>query len=259
MNSIITGPVFQMLIALEEVLKKLNIDFYLVGALARDIGLSSNPDFSAQRKTEDVDIAIFLADEQQFYQVKQELIDTGDFTAHETEAIKLFYKQAIELDLMPFGDIENENRETKLGQPRLFVIDVPGFKEVFPDAEQYALNENVTLNVCPLEGIVLLKLIAQDDRPGRTKDITDIEHIISVYFELKDLEIYESHMDAMDLYDTDNVDYLRLVSSRVIGRIISQMLADSHQLKIRVLGILNRKRHGVYWQAIANGINDPTQ
>lgn len=156
--NIISEPVLQMLAAFERVLKKLNIDFYLVGALARDIGLSVNPRLASKRKTNDVDIAIFVASEQQFCQVKQALIATGEFAAHETESIKLFYMGAIELDLLPFGDIENKERETRLKQPRLFVMDVPGFREVFPDAEQYKLNDEVTLKVCPLEGIVLLKL-----------------------------------------------------------------------------------------------------
>jgi predicted nucleotidyltransferase len=47
-----------------------------------------------------------IADEGQFYTIKDALLQTGAFTAHETEAIKLCYKHAIEIDLMPFGDIE---------------------------------------------------------------------------------------------------------------------------------------------------------
>jgi predicted nucleotidyltransferase len=255
-NNIIGGVVLEMLAALEDVLKKLDIDFYLVGALARDIGLSSNPRFAPQRKTNDVDVAILLASEEQFYQVKQALLDTRDFTAHESESIKLFFKNAVELDLLPFGEIENQWRETRLAKPKLFIIDVPGFKEVFPDAEKYALTDKSVLKVCPLEGLVMLKLIANDDQPGRTKDITDIEHIISVYFELKDMEIVTEHLDVMDIYNVDNLNYLQLVSSRVIGRKIGNMLLNSIQLGDRLLSILDRKTTGAHWAEIAAGIRD---
>lgn len=256
-SNIINGIVLEMLSELQAVLRRLEIDYYLVGAIARDIALSVNPAFAPQRATNDVDIAILLSTEDQFYRVKSELVATGKFTTHETEVIKLFYKDSVELDLLPFGEIENEERETKLEQPRLFVIDVPGFLEVFPDAEQYRVDEQIVLKVCPLEGIVLLKLIANDSNPGRTKDIIDINHIVSVYFELKDTEIYEDHMDAMDMYDIDDPEYLKRVSARVIGRKIGNMISDSGSLQTRISHILDRKTGG-YWQEIAAGIMELT-
>jgi predicted nucleotidyltransferase len=253
-NNIIQPEVVNMLGMLEVVLKKMEFDYYLVGAIARDISLAEK--FQAKRRTNDVDIALMLSNETEFNQVKQALIETGEFTAHPTESIKLFYKQAIELDLMPFGDIENESRETRLTQPRVFVMDVPGFSEIFPQTEAYSLPNAHTIKVCPIEGLVLLKLIANDDRPGRTKDITDIEHLISVYFELKDIDIYESYIDVMDIYETTNPDYLQQVSARVIGRKIRDILKDSEKLKVRVLGILDRKTIGTYWPALSDGIKD---
>jgi predicted nucleotidyltransferase len=156
-----------MLNAFGQVLSQLEIDFFLVGALARDIRLSVDPAFASKRVTKDVDIAILLASEEQFYQVKDALLATGDFTAHERETIKLFYKQAVEVDLLPFGEIENHTRETRIEKPRPFILDVPGFKEVMPDAEQLTV-EGLSIRVCSLEGIVLLKIIANANNPSRT-------------------------------------------------------------------------------------------
>lgn len=253
-NNIIQGEVVKMLASLQDVLTELAFDYYLVGAVARDISLSDK--FTAKRKTNDVDVALMLSDEAEFNQVKERLIETGDFTAHPTESIKLFYKEAIELDLLPFGEIENDDRETRLTQPRVFVMDVPGFKEIFPQTEEYILPDNQTIRVCPIEGLILLKLIANDDRPGRTKDITDIEHLISVYFELKDIEIYTDYLEVMEIYDTTERDYLQLVSARVIGRKISVILKDSVKLKERIVNILDRKTTGVHWSALSEGIRD---
>lgn len=151
-SPVINGQVLEMLAAMEEVMQMFGIEFYLVGAIARDICLSGNPRFAPQRKTNDVDIAVMLKNEEEFYLVKNALLTTGKFTAHETEAIKLYYYEAIELDLMPFGEIENNRRETRLEQPRLFVLDVPGFREIFPDTESYSIDNGYTLKVCPLEG-----------------------------------------------------------------------------------------------------------
>jgi len=256
MNNIFrNGLVLEMLDAFGRVLNQLDIDFFLVGALARDIRLSVNPAFAPKRVTKDVDIAILLASEEQFYQVKDALLATGDFTAHEREAIKLFYKQAIEIDVLPFGEIENHARETRIGKPRPFILDVPGFKEVLSDAERLMV-EGLSIRVCPLEGIVLLKIIANADNPSRTKDITDIEHILEVYFELNSVEIFEAFPDVPDLYDTADRDYLQLVSARVIGRIIGGLLVGSSDLKKRVLDILGAKTAGNYWAELAAGISE---
>lgn len=61
------------------------------------------------------------------------------------------------------------------------------FKLIFKEA--FTVAEGISLSVCSLEGLVILKLIANNINPDRTKDIIDIEHILEVYFELNANEI----------------------------------------------------------------------
>ena len=253
---ILTPAVLEMLTAFEGVLKEFGTDFYLVGAVARDIRLSGNPEFAPTRRTKDVDIALLIADEEQFYKIKDALLKTGNFMAHPTEAIKIFYKESIEVDLLPFGDIEDHTRETRLEKPRLFVIDVPGFREILPHVEEIEVGNQLKLKVCTLEGLVLLKIIANDDKPSRIKDITDIEHILSVYFDLCMEDIFSSHADAADLYDTGIPNYMSLVSARIIGRKINNLLKGSAELRKRILHILENKSTTDYWVAMAGGMKD---
>jgi predicted nucleotidyltransferase len=254
-ENIIDGMMLEALAALQPVFEQFNIDFYLVGAVARDIHLSANPALAPKRRTKDVDIAVMVADEGQFYAIKEALLQTGVFTALETEAIKLFYKQAIEIDLMPFGEIENENREIRIHKPKLFVMDVPGFKEVFPSAEEIEISNGSRLKVSSLEGLVLLKLIAYDDNPTRVKDLSDIDHIITVYFDLYDNLVYEDYMDVMNEYETDHPAYLQLISARVIGRKINSLLINEPYLLKRTIRI-SRKRMLETWQALVDGMED---
>ncbi|MCW3116566.1 MAG: hypothetical protein JWM28_648 [Chitinophagaceae bacterium] len=113
----LTQPLLDMLAGLEKVFAELDIDFYLVGAIARDIQFSLKDENIHARATKDVDIAVMVSDQAQYTAIKNALIASGEFTAHETEAIKLYYRNAIEIDLLPFGDIENERREIKLTDP----------------------------------------------------------------------------------------------------------------------------------------------
>jgi predicted nucleotidyltransferase len=245
-----------MLKDLETVFTTFGIDYYVVGAVARDIHLSTDLDAAAIRKTNDVDLAILINNEGHFNQLKVALIATGNFTPHATETIKLFYHNAIEVDLLPFGEIEDPNRNVKLTDPS-FVLNMPGFMEIYPFVADIQVTDDMSIKVCTMEGIILLKLISNNDRPQRTKDLTDIEHIIKVYFELYSGDIYEEHFDTMDIYETTQGDYLQLVCSRVIGRKIRTLLAGSDELLARIKQILEN-RPTAWWQAMLDGLNDET-
>ncbi|NCD68250.1 hypothetical protein [Mucilaginibacter agri] len=243
-----------MLKDIEPVFKAYSIDYYVVGAVARDIQLSTDTGSAALRKTNDVDLAILIRNEGQFRELKQALAATGHFTLHPTETIKLFYHGAIEVDLLPFGEIEEADRHVRLTDPR-FVFHMPGFKEIYPFVDSVQVDEELNIKVCTMEGIILLKLISNNDRPQRTKDITDIEHIIRVYFDLYSGDIYEEHFDTMELYETTESDYLQLVCARVIGRKLKLLLNDSESLSQRVAVIL-ANRPTTWWNAMLNGLND---
>lgn len=244
-----------MLKAMEKVFREFGVDYYLVGALARDIRLSAHKNFAAMRKTKDIDIAVMLDDEEQFYTIKETLLATGEFEESEYEAIKLIYKKEIEVDLLPFGEIENEDRELQLSRHTLLAMDMSGFKEVYPFVETLTIAEGLSLNVCSLEGLIMLKLIANSDNPSRTKDITDIEHFLKMYFELNSDEIYTEYLTVMDLYDTGINEYLSLVSARIVGRKIKTILTGHTKATEQIKTIL-ANRPVAAWQAMLDGLND---
>ncbi len=255
MTKVLLNPyLIEMLKDMESVFKNFGIDYYLVGAIARDINLSADENAIAVRKTEDIDLAITVNDEGQFNELKKALEATGNFTSHPTESIKLYYKEGIEVDLLPFGEIEDPNRKVNLKDPK-FILNMPGFKEIYPFVKDITVDGNFAVKVCSMEGIILLKLISNNDRPQRTKDISDIEHIIKVYFDLYTGDIYEEHFDVMDLYATNQGDYLQLVCSRVIGRKIKELLKDSKELNQRIEQIL-AYRPTTWWQSILEGMKD---
>jgi predicted nucleotidyltransferase len=226
-----------------------------VGALARDIRLSAHEDYAAKRRTKDVDIAVLLDDEDQFYAIKDALIATGNFQQSTVKDIKLYYKESIEVDLLPFGGIETEERRLELSHRAILSMDMSGFREVHPFVETITIGKALVLDVCSLEGLVILKLIANDDNSGRTKDITDIEHFIQVYFDLNSDEIFTDYREVMDLYDTDTREYLPLVSARVIGRKMRDILTG-HDVTTEHIKTILSNRPVAAWQAMLDGMND---
>jgi predicted nucleotidyltransferase len=244
-----------MLKDMEAILGGFEVDFYVVGAAARDYHLSAKKETAALRKTNDIDLAIMLNDAGQFNQIKDALIESGNFTADPSEHIKLYYKKGLEVDLIPFGKIESANGFIFLQPPNMFTLNMPGFKEIYPFVEEVSFDDGLSVKICTVEGIVILKLIAYRDRPSRTKDIADIEHIIAVYFELSEENIYEEHFDVMNIYSVENSDYLQLVSARVIGRKMQVILKESEDLRILIKSVLE-KRQEDWAEALTAGIDD---
>lgn len=244
--------------ALEDVLTHVSkaamaigIDFYLAGAVARDYHLSKDSSYEPSRKTEDIDIAVMVATEEEFILLKQQLLATGFFEEHQ-EPIKLIYKSSIELDLLPFGDIEDAG-VTTLMHPKAFTMDMPGFMLLNEHTENAAWSNNINVRVCSIEGIVLLKLIANNDKPQRTKDLIDIQQIIKLYFDVYSDDVYEMHFDVMELYDTNDRDYKQKICAHVIGRKLKTILSKDPQLLQRITSILQQDKDA-FWSELLKGL-----
>lgn len=139
---------------------------------------------------------------------------------------------------MPFGEIEIDD-DIKLSETGLTIIKINGFMEVYQaGTEAVLLKTGHTFKVATLPAIVMLKLIAYDDRPEiRLKDARDIINILTHYFDLQAEMIYEHHAD---LFGEDEGS-LSEVSGIVIGREIKKIVADNLNLYERLIGIITRQ------------------
>lgn len=244
-----------LLETISRVMQGQGIDFFIVGAIARDINLSANPRLQSPRITEDVDIALRIASIEQFQAIIAALIETGDFEMTSGNPIKLMYKNSIELDILPFGNLETKKREVHIPiSGRAFILSVPGLQEVKDICKEISLLSGIKIHYCPLEGIVLLKLISWNEKPARTKDRDDIAHICKVYFEYAGDEIYEEAYDLLQAYDTNDYEYQNLVASHYLGRKVKQIIKED---KI-FLKIINDKlgKYDGHFRALLDGIND---
>lgn len=149
-----------------------------------------------KRTTRDIDFAVLINKEGSFEALREYLIAEEDFHPNKENAFVLIWKNRLEVDLMPFGRIEQDG-QIKVQGTGLTTQHVKGFKEVYeaglPEAE---LEDQHRFKFCSIPGIVLLKLIAWNDRPeNRRSDIEDISDILLHYFNMFDNHIYENHSD----------------------------------------------------------------
>ncbi len=219
--------------AVEECCNELSIEFYIIGALAKEIWFSKEN--IATGGTRDVDFAIFINEEEKFQQLKSLLIENHGFSSFSGNAFVLFAPNEIQIDIVPFGKLEVQDGVTVKGEG-LNKIKVNGFKEVYLESvKEVKVLEDKVYKVATLPGILLLKIIAFDDRPEqREKDPADILSIIENYFSLQRELIYEFHSD---LFGEDDKS-LPLIASRVLGREIRKPLSENPKLRERVIAIL---------------------
>lgn len=235
LNNIREGELKDLFDALEEAFDATGTDYYIIGALARDVWYSrGNKTF---RQTKDVDLAILVGSQEDYAAVKKYLSEKKGFTATKNNSFVMLTPAGVQVDILPFGEIEIDDGVTITGTG-LSNIKVNGFMEVYQWGTQaIEMQTGHQFKIATLPAIVLLKLIAFDDRPEmRSKDARDIANIIAHFFELQAELIYREHVDLFT--EEANEQSLEQIAAVVIGREISKIIASNNTIKERLQRIL---------------------
>lgn len=236
------GELKEIFDAVEEAFKALEIDYYLIGAIARDTWYARAK--KEPRKTFDVDFAALVGSKAEYEQVKQYLKDHKQFQDKKGNAFVMMAPSGMQVDILPFGEIEIDD-SIKIEGTGLTTIKVNGFKEVYDSGTQSVeMDTGHIFEVATVSAIVLLKLISYDDRPEqRLKDAGDIGNIIKHFEDLEPDLIYAD--ENLDIYAGDDhyieTHSMRSASAVIIGREIKKIIDGNENLFIRLREILADK------------------
>lgn len=207
------------------------IPYYLIGVTAIALELLKKG-IKPGRGTKDVDFAIMISTIEQYEQLGDTLVKYG---FNRVQAPWTFYSMHFNavVDILPFGEIE-VNATVQFTQ-RYSDLHVLGFKEVLEVPEQVVIEEKI-VNIPPLAGMIILKLVAWSDRPEeRENDIADILRVIVHYFDHNFDEILEQYYDTFNEDDFDEI----LISAEVLGRKSRSILQKSEVLEKRILAVID--------------------
>ena len=218
---------------LEQAFNTLGINYYMIGAFARQIRYDQAG--IPYRATKDIDYAILIGSSNEYQKVKDHLIIHAKYIETRENAFVLISPEGIQVDILPFGEIENDGNVSIIGTG-MTSISVDGMKEVFETGtEEIMIETGNTFKIATLPGIILLKLVAYDDRPEqRQRDAIDIGNIIMHFFNLNDTIIYDFHND---LFEQER--NLENISAIVIGREMKKIANTNKFLLNRLENILN--------------------
>lgn len=230
-------PLASVVQALQGVAQPLGINYFLMGAAARDLMLQHAHNIAPSRLTKDVDFAVSVADWLSFEMLRSALLGSDQFSARPGSAIHQLRHNAtgLPLDIVPFGTIENTNRTISWPPDHHTVFNCFGASEAFEASIPVQLPNNVTLRVASIPALALLKISAWGDRkhshPGR--DAGDLLLFIRHYMDCNNYE--RAAQDHSDLFITDDYDH-EATGARLLGRDIANLL-DKQSIE-SVLSIL---------------------
>jgi len=226
---------------IDEVMRELEIPYYLIGASAIDLQLLRKG-IRPKRATKDIDFAVMVSNLSEFERMRDALVAKG--FRKDPEPWRFFSDAfMIRIDVLPFGGIEDDHMVSF--SDRYTDLHVLGFQQVLESAEPILVEESIA-NVPTLAGMVILKLIAWSDRPEkRTDDLPDILRIIDHTFDLND--IAENHFDLLDADPFDET----MIAAEVLGRECRTYLARSTAITERVMKLMSDNLNDASTSSIA--------
>lgn len=204
----IDSKIVAILETVDRIVTDLDIPYVIVGATARDLVLHYGHGARIERATQDVDFAIEVPCWSAFSALKDKLCGQG-FKATDMPH-RLVSPVGTEVDIIPFGNIEDKQASIAWPPKGGFAMSVLSFQDAFDSAERVRIQNEPELDVpvATPAGMALLKINAWVNREGNTrkKDATDIAYLLTTYNKIRDVEeaIYSGdNVQIMETYDYD--------------------------------------------------------
>ncbi len=223
-KSIKGSPLIDLFTTLDRVARAEEIDYFVVGATARDLILEHGFGVSAGRATLDVDIGIQAESWEVFERLRNALLDTNLFVSQRQSQRLRFHKDELPVDILPFGSISNKEDSIRWPNEDGVEMNVQGFDCAYASSLVVILQPDprLEIRVASPAGLVLLKLIAWRDRRASTsKDVDDLSVIINNYLKIEGIErVTEEHLDLLNDSELD----LDRVGAQLLGRDLAMMV-----------------------------------
>jgi predicted nucleotidyltransferase len=220
------------------VARGLAVDYFVVGAMARDILLTGVFGLPPGRATRDVDLAVVMGGWQEFEAMKTRLVDTNAFRPDDHIAQRLYYLpgpagSGYPLDLIPFGGVERRGSAIAWPPDGAVVMNVAGYGETFASAVLVEVDPGFALRVASLAGLAILKLVAWAERgAGDPRDAIDLATLLRQYGSAGNEDrLYGAEIGVLEAvnYDFD------LAGALLLGMDAGRIAAPSTQKQILAL------------------------
>jgi len=209
--------------ALQDVAVPRELPFFIMGAAARDLMLHHAHGLAPLTGTEDIDFGVMVRDWPDFDALRAGLLERGAFSAGAGDAAhRLRHASGIPLDLVPFGGVENANRELAWPPEKNVLFNCFGMQEALQACTDVHLPDGVLAKVANIPALTVLKIAAWRDRRSThpRRDAPDLLRFMHRYMDCDNFDrVASAHGD---LFGQD-FDYVE-AGVRLLARDVAQLL-----------------------------------
>lgn len=242
--------------------QELGLQYFLCGAMARDVLLQHVHGIETGAATVDVDFGVAIEDWAQFEKIKANLIKTSTFEQDKKMTHRLYYRhnasnKGYPVDIIPFGGVESPVNRVAWPPDREEVLNVIAYHEALTNSVAIQVANDLTIQVTSLPGLALLKLFAWADRGiSNHKDALDLVILLRTYYHAGNLDrLYGEEAKLLENVGFD----LDAASPRLLGKDVQRIASpETHK---QVMAIFNDEKmfHQLmtHMSAKLRGASDP--
>lgn len=213
---------------------ELNLPYFVVGAMARDIVITHVFGLETGQATHDVDFAMAVESWDQYESITQQLLTRKQFQKGDV-VHKLYYVHAsgirYPLDVIPFRGVEHAQHTIAWPPEMKILMNVVGYEEALATAVIVQIEPGLSVRVASLPGLALLKFIAWIDRGhGNSRDALDLLTLFRRYPDAGNQDrLYGADAATLEAVDFD----LDLAGPRLLGQDVRRIAEPSALSLIR--------------------------
>jgi predicted nucleotidyltransferase len=129
LNNKIPEHILEIIKAFQQILGDQAYDFLLIGASARDLIMDGVYELGISRLTKDVDFALYVPEWNNYHIILEKLLNSGLFSSTRITH-KLIFNHAYEIDIVPFGNIQDDQGQYTWPPDHIKAMNVAGFVEI---------------------------------------------------------------------------------------------------------------------------------
>lgn len=244
-SKIIKPDAVAVIADLNATMRQANVEFMIIGASARDMVFEDAFAIRTTRATMDTDFAVQLATWAEHTAISEALIASKRFTKDVKQKQRYHHTNGHQIDLVPFGDLENRPGMISWPPDGDFEMSTIGLKDALINALNLRIRSEpeLTVKVCPPFGMAALKLISWNDRKHRPQGAGDAQDLAFVLRNYADVDtIHPEGVASTADVPPEDLDYER-ASAWLVGKHISQIMSKSTSK--RLIKILDDDHLGV--------------
>jgi predicted nucleotidyltransferase len=223
-----------VLIVMDRMARLTNLQYFVVGATARDILMYHLHGFPLKRASPDIDFAMAIESWPAFEALKAALLQEPAFRADAKILHRIHYSPTVgegfPVDLVPFGGVEISPTQVAWPPDMATVMNVAGYAEALDSAVMVRIADHCQIPVASIAGLVMTKLIAWLDRgQSNPKDAVDFRYLLQNYAAAGNVDrLYGEELPLLAACDYE----FERAGPRLLGLDIASIASDESRQQI---------------------------